>query len=75
VGASRSKAQPDIVLLLRDTRREMVLCEHRASRPESVTPSFSPNSQRVYFQSDHDGKSAIYSVNVEPFVEETDEQV
>jgi oligogalacturonide lyase len=75
VGASRSKAQPDIVLLLRDTRREMVLCEHRASRPESVTPSFSPNSQRVYFQSDHDGKSAIYSVNVEPLVEETEEQV
>jgi oligogalacturonide lyase len=74
VGASRSKAQPDIVLLLRSTRREMVLCEHRASKPESVAPSFSPNSQRVYFQSDHDGKCAIYSVNVEPLIEETEEQ-
>jgi oligogalacturonide lyase len=74
VGASRSKAQPDIVLLLRSTRREMVLCEHRASKPESVTPSFSPNSQRVYFQSDHEGKSAIYSVNVERLIEETEEQ-
>jgi oligogalacturonide lyase len=74
VGASRSKAQPDIVLLLRSTRREMVLCEHRASKPECVTPSFSPNSQRVYFQSDHDGKSAIYSVNVEQLVEETEDQ-
>jgi oligogalacturonide lyase len=74
VGASMSKAQPDIVLLLRSTRREMVLCEHRSSRPESVTPSFSPNSQRVYFQSDHEGKSAIYSVNVERLIDETEEQ-
>lgn len=74
VGASRSKAQPDIVLLLRSTRREMVLCEHRASKPESVRPSFSPNSQRVYFQSDHEGKDAIYSVNVERLVEETDDR-
>jgi oligogalacturonide lyase len=74
VGASRSKAQPDIVLLLRSTRREMVLCEHRSSTPEAVTPSFSPNSQRVYFQSDHDGKSAIYSVNVERLIEKTDDE-
>jgi len=74
VGASRSKAQPDIVLLLRSTRREMVLCEHRASKPESVTPSFSPNSQRVYFQSDHEGKSAIYSVNVERLIEKTEDE-
>jgi oligogalacturonide lyase len=73
VGASRSKAQPDIVLLLRSTGREMVLCEHRSSTPETVTPSFSPNSQRVYFQSDHDGKSAIYSVNVERLIEKTDD--
>jgi oligogalacturonide lyase len=74
VGASRSKAQPDIVLLLRSTRREMVLCEHRSSTPEAVTPSFSPNSQRVYFQSDHEGKSAIYSVNVERLIEKTDDE-
>lgn len=74
VGASRSKAQPDVVLLLRSTRREMVLCEHRASRPESVTPSFSPNSQRVYFQSDHEGNSAIYSVNVERLIEKTEDE-
>jgi oligogalacturonide lyase len=73
VGASKSKAQPNILLLLRNARREMVLCEHRASTPESVSPSFSPNSQRVYFQSDHEGKSAIYSVNVERLIEETDE--
>lgn len=73
VGASKSKAQPNILLLLRSARREMVLCEHRSSTPESVCPSFSPNSQRVYFQSDHEGKSAIYSVNVERLIEETDD--
>jgi oligogalacturonide lyase len=71
VGASRSKAQPDIVLLIRDAQREMVLCEHRARRAETVSPAFSPNSQRVYFQSDHEGRSAIYSVNVELLVERT----
>lgn len=73
VGASRSKAQPDIVLLLRSVGREMVLCEHRARRAESVSPVFSPNSQRVYFQSDHEGKFALYSVNVERLVEQTED--
>jgi oligogalacturonide lyase len=72
VGASRSKAQPNVVLLLRDVQREMTLCEHRASHPASVRPTFSPDSRRVYFQSDHQGKSAIYSVNVELLVEPTE---
>jgi oligogalacturonide lyase len=72
VGASRSKAQPNIILLLRDPQREMTLCEHRASQPAKVRPSFSPDSRRVYFQSDHQGKSAIYSVNVELLVEPTE---
>lgn len=71
VGASRSKAQPNIILLLRAVRRELTLCEHRASRPASVVPVFSPDSRRVYFQSDHQGKPAIYSVNVERLVEPT----
>jgi oligogalacturonide lyase len=71
VGASRSKAQPNIVLLLRAVKREFTLCEHRASRPASVSPVFSPDSRRVYFQSDHEGKSALYSVNVELLVEPT----
>jgi oligogalacturonide lyase len=73
VGASQSKAQPDIVILLRSARREMVLCEHRATNPRAVCPAFSPNSQRVYFQSDHEGKSSLYSVNVERLVTETEE--
>jgi oligogalacturonide lyase len=72
VGASRSKAQPDVILMLREPHREMTLCEHRATHPANVRPAFSPDSRRVYFQSDHQGKSAIYSVNVELLVEPTE---
>lgn len=71
VGASRSKAQPTIILLLRSVKRELTLCEHRASHPASVSPVFSPDSRRVYFESDHQGKPALYSVNVELLVEPT----
>jgi oligogalacturonide lyase len=74
VGASRSKAQPNIVLLIRAVKRELTLCEHRASNPVLVSPVFSPDSRRVYFQSDHQGKSALYSVNVELLVESTPAQ-
>jgi oligogalacturonide lyase len=71
VGASRSKAQPTVILLLRSTKREMTLCEHHDTHPKSVAPTFSPDSRRVYFQSDHEGKPALYSVNVELLVEPT----
>lgn len=71
VGASSSKAQPNLILLLRETRRELTLCEHRSSQPSTVRPAFSPDSRRVYFESDREGKSAIYSVNVEQLVEPT----
>ncbi len=71
VGASRSKAQPNVVLQLRSPEREFTLCEHRATQPLEVRPAFSPDSRRVYFQSDREGKSAIYSVNVEQLVEPT----
>ena len=71
VGASRSKAQPNIVLMLRSPQREMTLCEHHASHPADAHPNFSPDSRRVYFQSDREGKPAIYSVNVEQLVEPT----
>ena len=71
VGASRSKAQPTVVLLLRNPQRELTLCEHHAKIAASVRPVFSPDSRRVYFQSDREGKSAIYSVNVELLVEPT----
>lgn len=71
VGASRSRAQPNIILLLRSVQREFTLCEHRSTQPAAVVPVFSPDSRRVYFQSDHQGKPAIYSVNVELLVEPT----
>ena len=71
VGASRSHAQPTIVLLLGTTQRELTLCEHRAKEAASVSPVFSPDSRRIYFQSDHQGRSALFSVNVENWVEPT----
>jgi oligogalacturonide lyase len=71
VGASRSKAQPNIILLLRSAQRELTLCEHHSSNPMDVRPAFSPDSRRVYFQSNREGKPAIYSVNVEQLVEPT----
>lgn len=72
VGASRSKAQPNIVLLLRSVKRELTLCEHRSSHPADASPVFSPDSRRVYFESDSQGKTAIFSVNVELLVEPVD---
>jgi oligogalacturonide lyase len=71
VGASGSKASPYVLLLVRVVKREMTLAEHRASDARMVAPIFSPNSQRIFFGSDRDGKPAIYSMSVERFVEET----
>jgi oligogalacturonide lyase len=71
VGASRSRAQPTVLLLLRTTGREFTLCEHKASNAAAASPVFSPNSQRVYFQSDREGKWALYSVNVEKLIDPT----
>lgn len=72
VGASGSKAQPFVLLMLRVTRRELALCEHKASDAMQVAPVFSPNSQRVFFQSDRLGKPAIFSVVVDRLVESTE---
>jgi len=72
VGASRNTASPTILLLLRITRRELTLCEHKTSHPADAAPRFSPDSQRIYFQSDRDGKPAIYDVHVERLVERTE---
>jgi oligogalacturonide lyase len=71
-GASRNLSSPALLLLLRVTKREFTLCEHKASSAEMVAPIFSPDSQRVYFQSDRHGKPAIYSMHVEKLVEKTD---
>ena len=72
VGASRNVASPYILLMLRVTQRERTLCEHKSSTPETVAPMFSPDSQRIYFQSDRDGKPAIYSMHVDKLVEKTE---
>jgi oligogalacturonide lyase len=72
VGASRNGGSPTVLLFLRVTRREFTICEHKASHPETVAPVFSPDSQRVYFQSDRHGKPAIYCMHVEKLVEKTE---
>ena len=72
VGASGSKASPYLLLLVRAVKRELTLCEHKASDARLVAPVFSPNSQRVFFQTDRHGKWAIYSIAVERLVEETE---
>jgi len=71
-GVSGSIAQPTILMLVRSVKRELTLCEHRSSNPESVHAQFSPNSQRLLFQSDRHGKPAIYMMNVERLVERTE---
>jgi Tol biopolymer transport system component len=71
VGASQNRAAPYILILLRLTRRELSLCEHRASNAAMVAPIFSADSQQIFFQSDRDGKPAIYRIHVEKLVEET----
>lgn len=70
-GVSGSKAQPHVLLLLRVTRRERTICEHKSS--QVAAPFFAPNSQRLFYQSDRDGKPAIYMVNTDKLVEKTDE--
>jgi len=72
VGASGSKASPHVLLLVRAVKRELILCEHKASDPRLVSPIFSPNSQSVFFGSDRHGKPAIYSMAVEKLVSVTD---
>jgi len=72
VGASGSKASPYVLLLVRSVKRELTLCEHRASNPAETNPVFSPNSQRIFFQSDRDGKMAIYAMAVDRLVSETE---
>jgi oligogalacturonide lyase len=72
VGVSGSKASPYMLLLVRSAKRELTLCQHRASDARQVTAVFSPNSQRVIFQSDRDGKMALYSIAVDRLVEQTE---
>ncbi|MBI3681733.1 MAG: PD40 domain-containing protein [Acidobacteria bacterium] len=72
IAASRSLASPHVLILVRAVRRELTLCEHKASNPAMVAPVFSPTSQRIYFQSDRHGKPAVYSVVIDKFIEKTE---
>ena len=64
--------RPPCCCFLRAAHSERTMCEHKASRAEAVAPVFSPDSQRIYFQSDRHGKPAIYCMHVEKLVEKTD---
>jgi oligogalacturonide lyase len=72
-GVSGSVAAPYVLLLLRAARRELTLAEHRASQGAKAVVIFSPDSQRILFQSDREGRSAIYSMALERFVEKTED--
>ena len=72
-GASFSKAQPHILMFVRSVARELTLCEHNAKDAAKVTPVFTPDSQQIFFQSDREGKPAIYSIAVEKLVETTEQ--
>jgi oligogalacturonide lyase len=74
VGASENKAGPYVLLLVRSVRRELVLCEHKASDAARVAPIFAPDSQKIFFQSDRHGKPAIYSMTVDRLVDKTEEE-
>jgi oligogalacturonide lyase len=71
VGASGSLASPYVLLLERQTKRELTLCEHAARNPEMVAPVFAPDSRSIYFGSDRHGKPAVYWMPVEGLVEPT----
>jgi oligogalacturonide lyase len=71
-GVSRNKASPYILILLRVAHRELTVAEHRARNPQDVTVLFTPNSQRLLWDTDREGKFAIYSLAVERFVENTE---
>jgi oligogalacturonide lyase len=73
-GVSGSKASPYVLLLLRTTRREMTLSEHKTSAPAEVSIFFTPDSQRVFYHSDRQGKPAIYAVPAERLVERIEDK-
>ena len=71
-GVSRNLASPYILLLLRVARREFTVAEHRARDARDVTVLFTPNSQRLLWHTDREGKSAIYAMAVEKIIEKTE---
>lgn len=72
-GVSANRASPCVLLLVRAGRREMTVCEHRSSHPEDVQIFFTPNSQRLLFDTDRHGKSVVYGMALDRLVDETEE--
>ncbi len=84
-GSSRRPSGPNVYVLFARLKRELTLCEHRASgKPYPIAGTdrtdyscaqpetlFEPDSQWVYFVSDKDGKPAVYRTKVEDLVEQT----
>jgi len=72
VGASHSKAGPNIYVLFPLTKREITVCEHASSGETAAPrPAFSPDSQWIYFASDREGAPAVYRASVADLVEKT----
>lgn len=72
-GVSGSHVSPYVFLSLRSPRRELTLCEHRATDPRKCDPVFSSDSQHLFFMSDGEGQPAIYVMNLERLLEKTEE--
>lgn len=72
-GVSRNLSSPYILLLIRIGRREFTVAEHKAHDARQVTVLFTPNSQRLLWHTDREGKAAIYSLAVDKIVEATEE--
>jgi len=72
VGISGSKGSPYVLLLLRVTRRELTLADHRAVTPSDIVIYFTPDSQRIFYHGDRSGKSCIYGIPADRLVEPTD---
>jgi hypothetical protein len=68
VGASRNKASPHILILLRTTQREADTVRAPGDGSATAAP-LSADSQQISFKATNRGKPAIYRVHVERFVE------
>lgn len=72
-GVSGSKASPYILLFVRAGHRELTLAEHKMSDIRRASITFSPNSQKLFYTTDREGKSAIYSIALERLVSDTED--
>ncbi|MBC7928607.1 MAG: hypothetical protein H7039_23430 [Bryobacteraceae bacterium] len=74
-GISGSKGAPYVLLFVRTARRELTVAEHKASDARNAVVAFSVNSQRLFYNTDREGRPAIYSMPLERFIEDTEAPV